>query len=108
MQILGKHNVSHIYISAYVQEIGRSGRAGSSAHAILYYNNGDLAVQGMRQEMKEYCKGVKCKRTTINEYFGFHSEQSLTVCCNSCQPMLGVEWDFENLSISELPGPLDI
>ncbi|WAR27511.1 hypothetical protein MAR_013215 [Mya arenaria] len=86
--------------SAYVQEIGRSGRAGTSAKAILYYNNNnDLAVQHMRKEMKNYCKGDTCHRELINEYFGLKTINKPTECCSKCQPELGLEWDFDNLSI---------
>ncbi|WAR12557.1 WRN-like protein [Mya arenaria] len=86
-------------METYVQEIGRSGRAGTSAQAILYYNNTDLAVQQMRKEMKDYCQGDTCHRELINEYFGFKTINKPTECCSKCQPELGLEWDFDNLSI---------
>jgi len=50
--------------------------------------------------MKEYCRGERCQRELINEYFGFNAVQKPSVCCNRCQPELGLEWDFDNLSIA--------
>ncbi|XP_053376569.1 probable ATP-dependent DNA helicase RecS [Mercenaria mercenaria] len=47
-------------LETYFQEIGRSGRTGTSAQAILYCNNTDLATQHMRNEIKVYCSGERC------------------------------------------------
>lgn len=85
--------------TAYVQEIGRSGRTGTNAMAVLYYNNNDLAIKQMRREMREYCRGEKCHRQLINDYFGFPAGENPPTCCNICQPELGLEWDFQKLSV---------
>lgn len=89
----------HVYIVAYVQEIGRSGRADGQSQAILYYNNNDLAVSHMQTNMKEYCRSEQCKRFLINEYFGFNNTERPTICCNVCTSDLGMEWNFSQLSL---------
>ncbi|XP_053390374.1 ATP-dependent DNA helicase RecQ-like [Mercenaria mercenaria] len=86
-------------LETYVQEIGRSRRAESQAQAILYFNNNDLAVAHMQTNMKEYCRSDKCKRLLINEYFGFSNTSKPKICCNVCQPDLGLEWKFTQLSL---------
>ncbi|WAR08767.1 RECQ-like protein, partial [Mya arenaria] len=72
-------------LETYVQEIGRCGRDGAHANAILYYNNSDLGIQHMQASMKDYCKTDKCKREFINEHFGFDLSDRPTICCNICQ-----------------------
>ncbi|XP_052777744.1 uncharacterized protein LOC128215056 [Mya arenaria] len=86
-------------LETYVQEIGRWGRGGAHANAILYYNNSDLGIQHMQASMKDYCKTDKCKREFINEHFGFDLSDRPTICCNICQSDLGLEWDFSQLLI---------
>jgi len=86
---------------AYVQEIGRAGRSGAEAQAVLYFNRGDLASATMRKDMKEYCtNNSKCKREIINTFFGFKSTVKPFKCCSVCSSDLGLEWQFENLSVS--------
>ena len=54
-------NVIHVgppcSLKAYFQETGRAGRDGKRAHAILYYNNRDIAKNrsGMQEEMRSFC-----------------------------------------------------
>ena len=81
-----------------MQEIGRAGRTGNTAHAALYYNPGDVCVQGMAKEMKEYCNNnTMCRRQLINKYFGFETksnEAEINKCCNVCDKLVEKEWDF--------------
>jgi superfamily II DNA helicase RecQ len=52
----------------------------------------------MRKEMREYClNSKKCRRMTINEYFGFKTSSKPDICCDICDSSLGIEWDFANL-----------
>ncbi|KAH3695166.1 hypothetical protein DPMN_082622 [Dreissena polymorpha] len=92
-------------ISAYVQEIGRAGRADSQAQAIMFYNGNDLAFKQMQANMKEYCKNNdKCKTEVVNEHFGFYKFDKPTICCNICKPDMSLEWEFSQLSISDPVG----
>ncbi|XP_060585559.1 ATP-dependent DNA helicase RecQ-like [Ruditapes philippinarum] len=42
-------------LETYIQEVGRCGQTGTRVHAILYYNNSDLANQHMQASMKDFC-----------------------------------------------------
>ncbi|XP_060553402.1 ATP-dependent DNA helicase Q1-like [Ruditapes philippinarum] len=82
-------------LEAYIQEIGRAGRTGSVAEAVLYFNNSDISGQCMRKDMQDYCRNnEKCRRDIINEHFGFQTKEKPTICCNFCDSQLCIEWDF--------------
>ncbi len=72
----------------YVQEIGRAGRDGSPATAILHFNAADLAtnVPGMQDDMRDYCRAVTCKRSFIADYFMYTYELNVAKhdCCSCC------------------------
>lgn len=85
-------------LETYVQEIGRAGRTGAEADAVLYYNKSDIGGPHMKKEMKEYCKNSDvCRRDQINKYFGFESSTKPANCCDVCTGELGLEWDFSKL-----------
>ena len=52
-------------LSQYLQEIGRAGRWGQNATAILHYNNHDVAknLPGIEEDIIKYCKSQdRCLR----------------------------------------------
>ena len=59
--------------SAYMQEIGRSGRDGEQASATLYYNASDIATnkKHLTKEVREYCQLKTCRRKFLIEYFEY-------------------------------------
>lgn len=88
-------------LETYVQEIGRAGRSGLRAEAVLYFHKGDIAVKSMRQE-REYCVNTaRCRRSVINGYVGFKSHTKPAVCCDICDSSLGLQWDFAISDISK-------
>ncbi|KAL4233931.1 hypothetical protein ACF0H5_008603 [Mactra antiquata] len=87
-------------LETYVQEIGRAGRSGTVAEAILYYNRADLGVQTMKKEMKDYCLNCNtCRRISINNHFGYNATNRPAICCDICTKELGFEWDFGKLAL---------
>ena len=77
-------------LESYFQEIGRAGRDGKDATAVLWYNNSDIARNrtNVSEEMKEYCRKDGCLRAYILSYFGF-SAQNQKRCCSNCNPEKG-------------------
>ncbi len=85
-------------MEGYYQEIGRSGRDGEKADALLFYNVGDLmmltkfAQDGKQSElnlaklqrMQQFAEANNCRRKILLSYFG---EQVLENCgnCDSCK-----------------------
>ena len=76
-------------MESYFQEIGRAGRSGGDARAILYYNNADIASNrdNVDSSMKNFCSAVGCLRAYILQHFG-HKPISQQRCCSSCHPDL--------------------
>jgi len=75
-------------IESYLQEIGRAGRNGLPAMAILYYTNIEL---GRIEDdlMKKYCKNkVVCRRDILLKDFdrppSGHTVDPLCACCDVC------------------------
>ena len=74
-------------LESYFQEIGRAGRDGEQAIAILHYNNQDIGSNrnNVTDEMKDYCREEGCLRAFILHYFGFSGVEQER-CCSNCHP----------------------
>lgn len=73
-------------IVAYSQEIGRAGRDGKPAEAIIYYNKTDLGRSTVTNDMREFCTTDECRRQFLCKVFG--SSISATghhSCCDICE-----------------------
>lgn len=72
-------------LTVYTQEVGRAGRDGSKAEAILCYNGTDLAQRHVDRSVKEYCKERKsCRRAFISSYFDSTVSVPDQDCCDVC------------------------
>ena len=73
----------------YIQEIGRAGRDGSPAQAVMYYNNSDIsAAAKVNDDIRSFCTSESCRRQFICEHFGANVEknfQFLHECCDNCE-----------------------
>ena len=61
-------------LEGYMQEIGRAGRQGQKAEAVLYYNNSDISRsrKGMSEAMIYFCRNENsCLRKQLLQHFGF-------------------------------------
>lgn len=81
-------------IEGYYQEIGRSGRDGSPAHALLFHSYGDVIqlrqfISGTANEevqiaklerMKQFAEATVCRRKILLSYFG----ELITENCGNC------------------------
>jgi ATP-dependent DNA helicase RecQ len=83
-------------LDAYYQEIGRAGRDGEKASAVLFYRpedigamryrtgSGEEEVAGKRAErlerMRDYAESAACRREILLQYFG----EEFTGPCNNC------------------------
>ncbi|XP_070581643.1 ATP-dependent DNA helicase RecQ-like [Ptychodera flava] len=77
-------------LETYVQEIGRAGRDGMPAEAILYYNASDIAsnVAGMTCQIRDFCLTNTCRRENLIQNFGQHLHSKFTYsheCCDNCE-----------------------
>jgi superfamily II DNA helicase RecQ len=80
---------------AYIQQVGRAGRRGNQATAILFFNNSDTGRPEMTIPMKTFCQSeTVCRRQMLSEYFGFSSQQGSEqfLCCDICDSSLA-KWD---------------
>lgn len=76
-------------LSQYLQEIGRAGRRGQNATAILYFNKSDIAknLPGIQEDIIKYCKNTdQCLRELLLEPFGFKKSENIdkAQCCSYC------------------------
>lgn len=95
-------------IESYYQEIGRSGRDGAPAEALLFYSYRDVqtlqrfGMDSARKDlqlakldrMKEFAEGVTCRRRTLLSYFGEEYPkdcQNCDVCSNPYPTFDGTE-----------------
>ncbi len=81
-------------IEGYYQEIGRGGRDGLPAHALLFYSFADVAqlrkfiatsdnatVEYAKLErMQQFAEALSCRRIALLNYFGEHA----TAACGNC------------------------
>ena len=80
-------------ISAYVQEVGRSGRDNLPAVATLFYNNSDLGgnVEGMTDTIWQYCRITTCRREFFCQALGSALQKEdrprLHDCCDNCSSL---------------------
>ena len=88
-------------VTAYFQEIRRSGRNGLDATATLYYNANDIARNTFVQEsMRAYCLEKGCLRQNVITYFGFTHE--VQGCCSHCHASsIKNDNNVENTEIEE-------
>lgn len=95
-------NVFLYSITAYVQQIGKTGRSGMQAEGILYFNNSDLGQPSVKKSMKKYGKNVPvCRRKELNSYFGCEFNSNIRNCCDICQPALREQWKLCAVPSSE-------
>lgn len=72
---------------SYIQETGRGGRDGETAHAILYYSRKDISFSFMDKSMIDYCQNKEvCRREILFQNFDYSRENKPhgCKCCNIC------------------------
>ncbi|CAC5399354.1 unnamed protein product [Mytilus coruscus] len=80
-------------LEKYFQEVGRAGRKGQKAEALMYFNNSDLAknCKGLSDAMVQYCRAKdKCLRLQLLQYFCFNETQfngPVYECCSYCRQL---------------------
>ncbi|XP_063411234.1 uncharacterized protein LOC134694166 [Mytilus trossulus] len=77
-------------LSDYVQEIGRAGRSGNAANAVLYYSNRDIAanVVDIKPDIIGFCREKGCIREYLLQQYGFEkTDVKGHICCNNCKPI---------------------
>ena len=58
-------------LSAYIQEIGRAGRDGLPADAVVHFNNSDISTAAkVTDEIREFCMTKQCRREYPCQHFG--------------------------------------
>ena len=80
-------------LEPYCQEIGRAGRNGKPAKALMFYNGSDISANkpGMTYEMREFCTTVACAIICLNIWDHLsHKTTFLTSCCSDCESMQSV------------------
>ncbi len=87
-------------IEGYYQEIGRSGRDGVAAHALLFYSYADVIqlrkfIEGTPTEtfqlaklerMQQFAESHSCRRIALLNYFGEHVFENCGNCDNCKSP----------------------
>ncbi|XP_062588593.1 bifunctional 3'-5' exonuclease/ATP-dependent helicase WRN-like, partial [Saccostrea cucullata] len=81
-------------LEKYFQEVGRAGRSGQSAKAIMFFNKNDVASnrKGMDPSIKEYVNTEGCLRKYLMKYFGFETvlySGMPELCCSNCRKIQG-------------------
>lgn len=71
--------------TVYTQEVGRAGRDGSKAQAVLFYNATDLAQKHVEDSLKQFCRNSEtCRREFLSGYFDSHLSSLDSDCCDIC------------------------
>ena len=71
--------------TVYTQEVGRAGRDGSKAQAVLFYNATDLAQKHVEDSLKQFCRNSEtCRREFLSGYFDSHFSSLDSDCCDNC------------------------
>jgi superfamily II DNA helicase RecQ len=74
-----------LYQTVYAQEVGRAGRDGLKAEAVLCYNATDLAQRHVEESVKNFCKDKdSCRREFISQYFDSQVSTPDCDCCDIC------------------------
>lgn len=100
-------------IEGYYQEIGRGGRDGAPAAALLLYSYADVAqLEGMLAEgppataqlnrtklerMRQYAEAAHCRRKILLHYFGEHREQD----CGNCDVCRNPPTRFDGTELAQ-------
>lgn len=71
-----------------MQEIGRAGRGGQNAQAILYFAKGDMVKEYFKEDIRLYTNNnTICRRKVIDQQFGSSYDGVVddTSCCDVCE-----------------------
>ena len=76
-------------LEKYMQEVGRAGRSGQPAHAVMFVNNSDTATNrvGLSKFVKPFCTTDLCLRKHLLDHFGFTDSlpgNGKLPCCSNC------------------------
>ena len=74
-----------------LQQVGRAGRLGQKSSSVVYFNANDIAsnVEGMSDEMRDFCNTDGCYWLFILKQFGYDHRKSDVIgceCCSNCKP----------------------
>lgn len=83
------------FFKEYVQEIGRCGRDGNQATAVMFFNNSDTAVRNVHSAVKDYIKATQCRRQILCANFQSHYVCGTSQCCDLCMAK-----DFTDLQVA--------
>ena len=74
-------------IESYIQETGRAGRDGDTAHASLYYAKREISGDLVDGSMKSYCiNNTYCRRHCLFSDFDTYEKTECNgcMCCDIC------------------------